>query len=449
MNTYIVLAIAAAVIISGGIAAVVLLQTNDDMMQPPMDDTMSGEMTDTMEDTMDDTMTDTMDDTMMDNMEIRTIDVGVMLPATGDIASHGQDSRIAVELAADDFNAYLEQQDADWRVNLIVEDTQTDPIVALEKIQSLNAKGVNFILGTQSSAELRNIKPYADSNGIILLSPSSTSPKLALVDTIFRLVPDDTQQGIVIGRLLAHYGIEVVIPIYRADVWGDGLYESSRQNSEDMGIIVDEGIRYSPEITVFSSEADLLNGKVTQYLDAGHDIQNIAVLMISFSEAVHLLNSASAYDTLAQTTWFGSDASSNDDAITGDPIAAQFVADVGLITTQFAPSDNEKYEHVKAHLENVIGSAPSNYAYSAYDSLWVLGLAIEQTGSTDTDLLVGAIPGVAANHVGAIGTIVFNEYGDLAISDYDLWHVSDGEWANIGRHSADTGEIMIYDAMNP
>ncbi len=419
MNTYIVLAIAAAIIIAGGIAAAVVLQPSDDTM---------------------------MDDTMMD---VRTIDVGVMLPATGDIASHGQDSRIAVELAANDFNVYLEEQNADWRVNLIVEDTQTDPIIALEKIQSLNAKGINFILGTQSSAELRNIKPYADSNGLILLSPSSTSPKLAQVDTIFRLVPDDTQQGIVIGRLLAHYGVEVVIPIYRADVWGDGLYESSKMNSENMGIIVDGGIRYSPEVTVFSSEASLLNDKVVSYLDSGHDIQDIAILMISFSEAVHLINSASEYEMLAQTTWFGSDASSNDDAITNDPIAAQFVADVGLITTQFAPSDNESYERVKAHLENVIGSAPSNYAYSAYDSLWVLGLTIEQTGSTETDILVEALPGVAANHVGAIGSIIFNEYGDLAISDYDLWHVSNGEWENIGRHSADTGEIMIYDSMTP
>ena len=133
--------------------------------------------------------------------EFDIIDVGVMLPSTGDLAAHGQDNNIGVQLGLADFNDYLEEIGASWRMNLVLEDTQSDPIVALEKIQSLNSKGIKFVLGPESSAEVRNIKSYADSNDMVLISPTSTSPSLAIVDNIFRMIPDDTQQGKVLALL--------------------------------------------------------------------------------------------------------------------------------------------------------------------------------------------------------------------------------------------------------
>ena len=65
--------------------------------------------------------------------ELDIIDVGVMLPATGDLAAHGQDNNIGVQLGLTDFNSYLEEIGASWRMNLVLEDTQSDPIVALER----------------------------------------------------------------------------------------------------------------------------------------------------------------------------------------------------------------------------------------------------------------------------------------------------------------------------
>ena len=370
-----------------------------------------------------------------------TVNVGVMLPATGDLSSHGRDNHIAVKFAAADFNDYLESKAAHWRINLIVEDTQTDPIIALEKIQSLNSKGVNLILGTETSAELRNVKSYADSNNIMMISPSSTSPKLAMPDNIFRFVPDDTQQGTVIAKLLENNDIKVVIPIYRADVWGDGLYKSSKESFERLGGMVDDGIRYSPEITVFSTEANLLSELVKRYMENGYDTSEIAILMISFSEAVHLLNSAASYDNLTDVVWFGSDASSNDDAITEDAISSKFVQDVDFVATQFSASKNEKYQRVYDHLVETAGSSPNSYAYSSYDSLWVLGLTIEATGSTDTDTIMAALPDIAKRHVGAIGNIILNDVGDLAASDYELWSVIDGEWEVVGRYASTTDTL--------
>ena len=370
--------------------------------------------------------------------DLDIIDIGVMLPSTGDLAAHGQDNNIGVQLGLTDFNSYLEEIGASWRMNLVLEDTQSDPIVALEKIQSLNSKGIKFVLGPESSAEVRNVKSYADSNDMILISPTSTSPSLAIVDNIFRLIPDDTQQGKVLALLFQEEGIKAVVPIYRADVWGDGLYKSTRSNFEALGGVVDNGIRYSPDVTVYSTEAVLLSALVERYVDI-YSRDEVAVLMIGFSETVHLLNFADSYELLREVRWFGSDGSSNDGTISSDPIASSFTHDVRFVSTQFATSTNDRYQHVNDYFIDFKGSAPNAYAFSSYDSVWILGKAILETESTDPLIIRDSLIDVASRHTGAIGTVNLNEFGDLAISDYDLWGIENGAWYKYGHFYADSG----------
>ena len=372
------------------------------------------------------------------------VQVGVMLPSTGDLAAHGQDNGVGVEYGLTKFNEYLEEIGAHWRMELVKEDTQSDPIVALEKIQSLNSKGIKFILGPESSAEVRNVKSYADSNDMVLISPTSTSPALAIDDNIFRMIPDDTQQGKVLAELFEEQDIKVVVPMYRGDVWGDGLFESTKMNFEALGGVMDDGLRYSPDVTVYSTEANLLSGLVADYV-AEYSTDDVAVLLIGFSEAVHILNFADSYENLHEVRWFGSDGSSNDSTLSGDPISAAFTQDVNFVSTQFATSTNEIYEDVKAHFIDFKGSTPNAYAYSSYDSVAVLGKTILETGSVDPLTIKDSIIEVAATHTGAIGTVNLNEAGDLAISDYDLWGIQDGTWYLYGHYNAGTG-VFDYTA---
>lgn len=385
-----------------------------------------------------------------DNFEIpKIVNIGVMLPATGDLASHGQDNNIATQLALDDFNDHLDSINASWRMNIIVEDTQTDPVVALEKIQSLNAKGVKLVVGTETSAELNNVKSYADSNNMLLVSPSSTSPKLAINDNIFRLIPDDTKQGKVLAELFVLDEIKVIIPIYRGDVWGDGLYDSTRSSFESLGGVVDDGIRYSPEVTVFSSEASLLDSTLKKYLAEGYSYENIAVLMIGFSEVVHIFNFVNSYDELHKVRWYGSDASSNDDSIVNDSISSKFAQDVNFVATQFAASSNPTVQRINDHLILQTGSLPNTYAYSSYDALWLLGLSILETDSMDAKVIKSVLSRVASTYDGAVGKIVFNEYGDLALSDYALWSVHNGDWYLHGHYSVKDNSFEFFDTILP
>ncbi|MCE4620625.1 MAG: ABC transporter substrate-binding protein, partial [Desulfurococcales archaeon] len=76
-----------------------------------------------------------------------TIKIGALLPLTGDLQSYGERAQAAVEFAVQEMNQYLKEKNAWFRLQLIVEDTQTKPDVAVQKFSSLVAQGVKFIVG--------------------------------------------------------------------------------------------------------------------------------------------------------------------------------------------------------------------------------------------------------------------------------------------------------------
>lgn len=376
--------------------------------------------------------------------DVMMVEVGVLLPVTGDLASYGVDTKYGLEMALEHFNAYLDENGADWRMSLTIEDTQTDPIIALEKTQSLDGKGIKYILGPSSSSEIRNIMAYVNSNNMLLISPSSTSPKLAIPDdNIFRFVPDDRNQGGVIAALLADRGINSVVIIYRGDIWGDGLAETTQVAFEASGGHVDELIRYSPEVTVFSAEALALSKSIDSMLER-YDMSEVGVIVMSFDEASHLFNSATDYDNLSTIPWIGTEGVTGSHTITGDERASEFAEATGLMALQFSTSDNQQFVDVRAEYEERAGSPPNNnYVYASYDSLWALGLALDEVG-LDVDDLKEQFPKTVDAYTGTLGDTKLNDAGDLAITDYEFLTVANSEWVPAARYDASSGTIIDY-----
>ena len=368
----------------------------------------------------------------------KVVDVGMLIPGWGTWTAE----EAVAGLGRHDFNNYLGEIGAPWRMNLVWEDTQNDPAVAFEKIQQLDSEGVKFVLGKISSAEIHHIKSYVDSNDMVLITSWSAATSLAVVDNIFRFYPDASQQGNVLSLLFEQEGIEAVIPIYRGGVWGEGVYESTKNSFETLGGVMDDGVRYSPEATAYSAEAALLSGLVDKYTGR-YPADKVAVLMIGFSETAHLLGSAASFDNLDSVRWFGSDGSSNDYALIDDPTVSAFLQDVDFVSTLFGTSRNDVYADVQEYFMNYKGKTPGPYIFSIYDSIWVLGKTILETDSIDPLTVRDAITDVASRHTGATGTINLNEFGDFATPSYDLWSIRDGQWYVSGHFDADSGTFSF------
>jgi len=370
-----------------------------------------------------------------------TYTLGHVAPLSGDLSQYGSDGIAAARLAEADFNGYLGEIGAGWRLALAHEDTQTNPAIALDRITSLKARGVDAAI-VYSSAAVNSIKGYVDANGMTVISGTSTAPQLAVAgDGVFRLVPDDTKQGPALASLIAGAGIEAVVPIWRSDTWGAGLEESSREALEGLGVAVAEGVRYNPESPAFPVSASVLAERVGE-LAAERGAGRVAVLSISFAETLEIMQEASAHGVLGDVAWFCTDGITGNTALLADPIGLAFAESVRLRGTQPAAADTPQREEVEARLVAELGRAPNTYAFGVYDAVWLFGKSVLESGSAEPEAVRAALPLVAAVHSGAIGHTNLNEAGDLDSADFSVWGVEGGEWRVVATYMARTGDVV-------
>lgn len=371
--------------------------------------------------------------------------IGALLPITGDGSNDGADIRITVDLAEAHFNDYLEENGADWRLEILIEDTATSPDVALEKISGLNAMGVNAIVGTYSSGELQNVMGFAESNDMILISYASGAESLAIEgDGVFRFVPSGPYESLAIAKYLNEIGVTTMVPIWRDDAWGEGIIQALKSEIADAGGVMDEGVRYDPGMTEFSTEvamlADLVGARVDEY---GPD--RVAVAALAFGEIAAIMKSASQHESLSNVLWYGTDAIVNNDDFSGDPAVQKLVDEAGLIVPIFVLAPNPVYDEVVSQASEISGRTPVIYAIPAYDAVWVIGLSMLKADSAETDAIVSAMPGVLEDYSGALGKIVLNNAGDLDTAAFEIYSVNSTQWTLVGLYDSASDSFVLED----
>ena len=383
--------------------------------------------------------------------DIQTVRIGALVPPIDRPGGAGILRMLATSIAADDFNEYLEGKGAPWRLEVAVRHTHPGTDEPLEAMRSFNSDGISLVAGPSASSSVLMIKPYADENGMTLLSCCSTSPALAIEgDSIFRLAPDDTRQGSVIARLMEEDGRKLLIPVWRDDIWGAGLYLSAAKSFEEAGGAVDTSVgSYMPcngdgcYDEAFSEMVPALSSTVQRYVDQGmYSTGEIGIVFAGFEETVGFMDMASGYDVLDDVRWFGSDSlAQHADIVSAG--TAEFAETVRFGAAIFAvDATTDRYVHVRDRLAEHTDLEANVYAYSSYDAVWVLGLAIEAAGGQDDPILVREqIPAVAETHDPAIGTISLNSAGDSEKASYDIWVVADGGWTHAWVYSDETGFV--------
>lgn len=377
-----------------------------------------------------------------------TVQIGCLCPLTGVLGSYGENSESTITLAQTQVNEYLRSLGAAWQLEVVIENTNTDPTLALQKTQEFAARNIRLLVGPQSSAEVRAIKSYIDANNILTISQSSTAPGLRIAgDNVYRFVPDDTIQGPAIARVIAESGTTAIVHVWRGDAWGDGLAASSKDRLSQLGIQTVGEIRYSPEAVEFSAEASDLAAKVEAAANQ-YGKENVGVLLDAFAEAVVFLQASAQHQILGEVKWFGSDGTANLAELVKDPIAAAFAVKTNWINPIFGPLDSPKVTGITEYVRGDLGRTPDAYAYAAYDVVWVLALAMHQTQSTDPTVIKPAIEPVLGSYFGALGLIVLNEGGDLATSNYQLWVIREIEpgtydWVPIGVYLSASDTVVI------
>ena len=311
---------------------------------------------------------------------IGTIQIGGLLSLSGSSSSSGGQMDAAARLAVDDFNSYLNQSGALWSLEWALEDIRTDPETALDIIQSMNSRGIDIVIGPDTSASVERIIDYVNNNGMLLVSPSSTAPSLAIPgDAVFRLAPNDAGQGRALGKLLDSDGIRALVPFWRGDSYGDGLRDATVQDFEDRGGVVRAGVRYDPTTPEHSLEVQVLNKYVAEASQT-YGADRVAVLVIGFDEVEAIIRTAAQYDQLASVRWYGDGSVAQSSTLLDDGASVEFLTGVEFRAVQPLVSNGELGAYVRDSLTADFGGDVSPYVYPAYDAVWIVGKAIEAAG---------------------------------------------------------------------
>lgn len=336
------------------------------------------------------------------------------------------DTQAALRLAVEDVNAYFVERDWPVQIELAVEGTGLDPAVALAKFQSLAARGLGVVIGPESSGEVEAIKPFTDASDLVVLSHCSTAPALAIPgDSIYRMVPTDVLQAESIARLIRSHGRTAVVPMWRADIFGDGLAAALRRDVAALGGTVLPGVRFAPDVGDYAGDLAALAAQVESARATFGDA--VAVAFFGFgSDGAAILGQASAFPVLGTVSWYGSDGTALSREILGEPAAARFAFLVGFFNTLFADIHTSRADAVRARVGAAVGGGSVYYcALAAYDAVWLAALSAMVAGTEDATAFKRALVDVAASYEGTTGPTTFDAAGDRGDAAYDVWAIVD------------------------
>lgn len=375
---------------------------------------------------------------MQTKEESNTIRIGALVPLTGALSSMGEGIHTALQLGVENANTYFPEIGSDIKVELTVKDTDGSNEAALAKLKELETAGIKVVIGPVSSTVLKAIKPYADENGIILVSPASSAPSLAIEnDNVLRFVIDDSNQAEAVASMMKQEGIKSVISIVRDDVWGNDLYDATKAKAALSGIKDIEKLSYDASTADFSEYIQSVAKKAESSGDS------VAIHLIAFEDdGIKMLREASKYGSLANAKWYGNDVLANNPKLLADKDAAEFAFKTGMVNPIIGEEEETAgFKTIESQIESRIGRRPDAYAIAAYDTYWVIVNAY--TDRPDNVNLKKAITTNAEYYYGAMGWATLNEAGDKKLGDYDFWQVSKDSssysWEITARYQLDAG----------
>lgn len=368
-----------------------------------------------------------------------TIVVGGLFSLTGDGATLGKASEAALELAARDINAELTALAVPYRVQTVIADTKLTADGAVQGIQALHAAGATIVIGPQSSAEAAAIRGYANEHDIILISQASTASSLAIADdNLFRLAPNDRLEGAAIAALMRADGIDVVVPLWRADAGNTGLRDSSASFFEAAGGSVVAGVSYAPATSDFATTVDALGAAVRAAKNANPS-KKIGVFLAAFEEGAAILDRA-RLDSDLTLNWYSGDGLTQSQALLSNAAVARFAAATKFTAPAVALSEQtrDRWEPLSAEIQARVGFLPDAFSLSVYDAAWagvLSSIEVRNRGELRRASFVRNVQ----RYWGVTGPLALDAAGDRRIADFDFWTVADDgtriDWARTASYS--------------
>jgi ABC-type branched-subunit amino acid transport system substrate-binding protein len=381
--------------------------------------------------------------------------IAVLFPFSGDLSDFGQPFLQAAELAVNEINAAGGVNGQP--IELVQGDSATSPQQAVEEARRLiELEGVSAIVGPAGSGETL---PVAESvtgpAGVLEVTMSATSPALTIAndnDYLFRTVISDAAQGIVMADVAREQGYESACVLYVNNAYGQGLSEAFANRFTAEGGTVTAQVPHEQEQASYASEiASCIEGDPDVLVGAAYPESGRVFLreLVEGGNAPSLIFSdgLQSPDLFAELGW--------------EVFEGSYGTAAGAPETDTAATFEQAWEEAYGEIPAV------PYLREINDAIYLIALAAEQAGSTDSTAIrdalreVASAPGTSVgpgeegwqaavasieagedvNYEGAAGPVDLDENGDVSKGTIIVWQVQGEAIETTDSRDVDLGAV--------
>lgn len=371
--------------------------------------------------------------------------IGTLNPLTGPLGAVGLPLQNAARLAVRDINQAGPV--AGKQLCLVACDTRTDPTTVQATVESMVAEfKIKALNGAAaSSASIQAAIATREAN-IPQISCCSTSPVLSSSSTpsspntgyenVFRTVPSDALQGLVlanVARQLPEPADRVAV-MFVNDTYGESLKDVYATAFAGVGGTITRAVPYNPGAASYN---DVIEA-------AFEEIPDHALLIAFPTDGAQILRDWRTSGLARDVQWLATDGLKDDKFVqgAGAGTAATVIGTAPVLRGKHFDSFRGRYEAEYG------GAAPGIFTSNQYDAVVLIALGLARQASSgqtlhqairdvaqaqpgdllvSPDNLVNAIQlasqgGSAIDYSGASGEVDIDAVGDV-LSDYGVWDV--------------------------
>ncbi|WP_420344641.1 ABC transporter substrate-binding protein [Paenirhodobacter sp.] len=299
------------------------------------------------------------------------IKMGISLGFTGPLESMSPAMAQGAEMAMKEVSASGKLLGGTTITPVRGDSTCIDAAAATATVERLiTSEGVKGIVGGMCSGEaIASVTNVGVPNGVVMISPSATSPALSSADTkgfFFRTSPSDARQGEVMTDIIQEHGVKSVALTYTNNDYGKGLADSFAEAFKAKG----------GKVTIVAAHDD---GKadyaaeVAALAAAGGDALVIAGYVDQGGSGIL----RGALDSGAFETFVFPD------GMVGETLEKNFGKEIDGSFGQMPSSEGAGHDKFLAAAKEAGFDGTSVYSGEAYDAAALMLLAMQAAGSTD------------------------------------------------------------------
>ena len=345
--------------------------------------------------------------------EGKTVKLGFVTAYTGPGAAYGVAMKEGVDLAVEEIN---KNPNTKVKIDLKTYDTKLVKAEAINAFKKcIEQDKVLAIEGPMTSGEMFAAGPVAQQSKIVAFGTGTTAPGITDIgDYIFRnAIPGKLAIPVTVKKAHDKLGFKKVAVLYSNNndqmVGENQIYQDL---FKEMGLEVVATETFADKDTDFSAQ-------LTKIQAANPDVLVIAGLYQEGSLIVKKAREMGMNQPIIGNNGF------NSPAYIEQSVAA---ADGTLVATPWNPeSKSEKAQAFRKAFVAKYGHEPDQFAAQAYDAMYVMHQAVEQSGTTTDRKKFRDTLAQIKNFEGATGKFEFDQNRDPKM-DLAVLEVKDGKW---------------------